>query len=50
MNKLSNTNKDIIKVNENLTEVRNVEEIVAAADCLSFITDDLHSKLETFYT
>ena len=41
----------ITEINDiSLVNARNVEEIAAAADHLNSMTDDLHSKLETFYT
>ncbi len=41
----------ITEINDiSLVNARNVEEIAAAADHLNSMTDDLHSKLETFHT
>jgi len=41
----------VTQINDiSLTNARNVEEIAAAADHLNSMTDDLHTKLETFQT
>ncbi|MFC1797726.1 methyl-accepting chemotaxis protein [Patescibacteria group bacterium] len=43
--------EDVSKINEISSQnARNVEEIAAAADHLNSMTDDLHTKLETFRT
>ncbi len=58
VNDFETTGKDVQSIVSQISEIndissqnaRNVEEIAAAADHLNSMTDDLHSKLETFRT
>jgi methyl-accepting chemotaxis protein len=58
VNDFTKTGRDVESIVTQITQIndissqnaRNVEEIAAAADHLTAMTDDLHSKLETFRT
>ncbi len=48
---VENIVSQVRRINEISSQnARNVEEIVSAADHLNSMTEDLHSKLETFRT